>query len=244
MLASKAREKWQIDPILPIYGGEDPRCWLLLEEIKQHIPPPPKTRRRRTRLVTGKSLDSPEKGNVDKKSEKCRQNVRKMSKNCPEELKTQLKDIFWQYFAYLVDAFVSWPCPMLARYRSRRMMECSDSLRNGLAVKNALLGVLEMALRSHGALQSYFPPMQLARGRSETAPESRAKMKCHPDINCCNTNPKLVTGKSLDSPEKGNVDKMSEECRKNVLTVFEHLVHAFVWWPCPRLARYNPKPIG
>ena len=33
--------------------------------------------------VTGKSLDSPEKGNVDKMSEKC-----------PEELKSQFSDIF------------------------------------------------------------------------------------------------------------------------------------------------------
>ena len=40
------------------------------------------------RVVTGKSLDSPEKGNVDKMSEKCR-------KNCPEGPKTQFSDIFW-----------------------------------------------------------------------------------------------------------------------------------------------------
>ena len=59
-----------------------------------------------TKLVTGKSLDSPENGNVDKMSEKCRKNVRKMSKNCPEGLKTQFSDIFWTIFAYLVDAFV------------------------------------------------------------------------------------------------------------------------------------------
>ena len=59
------------------------------------------------RVVTGKSLDSPEKGNVD-------QNVRKMStkmsekcpKNCPKGLKPQFSDIFWTIFAYLVDALV------------------------------------------------------------------------------------------------------------------------------------------
>ena len=57
-------------------------------------------------VVTGKSLDSPEKGNVDKMSEKCRKNVRNMSKNCPEGPTTQFSDIFWTIFAYLVDAFV------------------------------------------------------------------------------------------------------------------------------------------
>ena len=49
-------------------------------------------------LVKGKSLDSPEKGNVDKMSKKCRKNFRKMSKNCPEGLKTQISDIFWTIF--------------------------------------------------------------------------------------------------------------------------------------------------
>ena len=58
------------------------------------------------RLVTGKSLDSPENGNVDKMSEKCPKIVRKMSPNCPDGLKTQFLDIFWTIFAYLVDAFV------------------------------------------------------------------------------------------------------------------------------------------
>ena len=39
-------------------------------------------------VVTGKSLDSPEKGNVDQMSEKCRKNVQKMSQTCPEGLQT------------------------------------------------------------------------------------------------------------------------------------------------------------
>ena len=60
-------------------------------------------------IVTGKSLDSPEKGNVDKMSEKCRKNVRKMSRNCPEGLKTQFSDIFWTIFVYLVDALFGDP---------------------------------------------------------------------------------------------------------------------------------------
>ena len=42
-------------------------------------------------------------------SEKCQ----KMSENCPEGLKTQFWDIFWIIFAYLVEAFVWWPRPML-----------------------------------------------------------------------------------------------------------------------------------
>ena len=50
------------------------------------------------RVVTGKSLDSPEKGNVDKMSEKCRKNVRKMSKNCPEALQTQFCGHFLDIF--------------------------------------------------------------------------------------------------------------------------------------------------
>ena len=41
--------------------------------------------------------------------------IPKMSKNCPEELETQFSDIFWTIFAYLVDYFSWWPCPMLAR---------------------------------------------------------------------------------------------------------------------------------
>ena len=57
----------------------------------------------------GKSLDSPEKGNVDKMSEKYRKNVRKMSENCPEGLKTQFSDIFWTIFAFLVDALFGDP---------------------------------------------------------------------------------------------------------------------------------------
>ena len=42
-----------------------------------------------------------------------------MSKNCPEGLKTQFLDIF----AYLVNAFVWSPCPMLARYKVRGPLE-------------------------------------------------------------------------------------------------------------------------
>ena len=41
-----------------------------------------------------------------------------MSRNCPERLKTQFLDIFWAIFDYLVDAFVWWPCPMLAHYNT------------------------------------------------------------------------------------------------------------------------------
>ena len=66
-------------------------------------PPPPQ---KDPWVVTGKSLDSPEKGNVDKMSEKCRKIFRKMSKNCLEGLKTQFSDIFGAICAYLVDAFV------------------------------------------------------------------------------------------------------------------------------------------
>ena len=47
--------------------------------------------------------------------------------------------------------------------------------------------------------------------------------------------PVIVTGKPLDSPEKGNVDKMSEKCRKNVeklsggaeRTIFGHCLDNF-----------------
>ena len=74
------------------------------------------------RLVTGKSLDSPEDRNADKMSKKYRKNVRKMPKNCPEGPKTQVSDIFWTIFAYLVDAFLWWPCPMLARYKARPLL--------------------------------------------------------------------------------------------------------------------------
>ena len=45
-------------------------------------------------VVTGKALDSPDKGNADKMFEKCRKNVQKISKNCLEGLKTQFSDIF------------------------------------------------------------------------------------------------------------------------------------------------------
>ena len=47
-----------------------------------------------SKIVTGKSLDSPEQGNVDKMSEKYRKIVRKMSKNCLEGLETQFSDNF------------------------------------------------------------------------------------------------------------------------------------------------------
>ena len=74
-----------------------------------------------TTVVTGKSLDSPEKGNVDKMSEKCQRNVRKMSKNCPEPegLKTQFSDILGTMFVYLVDVFVWRPCPTFAHYNTK-----------------------------------------------------------------------------------------------------------------------------
>ena len=77
------------------------------------------------------------------------------------------------------------------------------------------------------------------------------------EIHCGTVTPKngnaleqsLVAGKSLDSPGKGSVDKMSETCRKNVCkmseklpggagkrrfsdilwTIFAYLVYAFVW---------------
>ena len=67
-------------------------------------------------LVTGKSLDSPEKGNV-----------RKMSKNCLEGLKTQFSDCFWTIFAYFVGAFVWWPCPMRAHYKHTPNTFCTLS---------------------------------------------------------------------------------------------------------------------
>ena len=47
----------------------------------------------------------PEKGNVDKMSEKC-----------PKIVRRHRKHIFWTFFAHLVAAFVWRPCPMLARY--------------------------------------------------------------------------------------------------------------------------------
>ena len=59
-----------------------------------------------SRSVTGRSLDSPENGNVENKSPK---NVEKMSEKCPgicpEGLQTQFSDIFGTIFAYLVHAF-------------------------------------------------------------------------------------------------------------------------------------------
>ena len=55
----------------------------------------------------GQIVGQPRKRKVDKMSEKCRKNVRKMSKNCPEGLKTQFSDIFRTiFFAYLLDASI------------------------------------------------------------------------------------------------------------------------------------------
>ena len=47
-----------------------------------------------TWVVTGKALDSPEKGNVDKMSEKCRTNVRKLSGGTGNTIFGQFLDIF------------------------------------------------------------------------------------------------------------------------------------------------------
>ena len=63
----------------------------------------------------GQIVGQPRKRECRQNVRKCRKNVRKMSKNCPEGLKTQFSDIFRTFFAYLVDAFVWRPCPMLAR---------------------------------------------------------------------------------------------------------------------------------
>ena len=54
-------------------------------------------------VATGKSLDSPAKGNVDKMPEK---RPKKLSRNCPEGPRTQFSDIFWTMIAHFVDAFV------------------------------------------------------------------------------------------------------------------------------------------
>ena len=56
---------------------------LFLQEKEQEAGPKhplKKSYRSYFRLVTGKSLDSPEKGNVDKMSEKCPKNVEKLSR--------------------------------------------------------------------------------------------------------------------------------------------------------------------
>ena len=70
-------------------------------------------------VVTGKSLDSPDKQNVNKMSEKCRE---KMSEKCPKIVlrgrKHNFRAFFGTIFAYLVDAFVWSPCPMPARHNS------------------------------------------------------------------------------------------------------------------------------
>ena len=52
---------------------------------------------RQTSIVTGKSLDSPEKGNVDKLSEKCRKNVRNMSKIVPRHCKHNFRTFFGHF---------------------------------------------------------------------------------------------------------------------------------------------------
>ena len=55
----------------------------------------------------GQIVGQPRKRNVDKMSEKCRKKkVRKTSKTCPEELKTQFSDFFCIFLAHLVGAFV------------------------------------------------------------------------------------------------------------------------------------------
>ena len=58
-----------------------------------------------------KSLDSTEKGSVYKMSEKCPKIVwRGWQQN--------FRIFFWINFAYLVDAFIWWSCPMLAHYNN------------------------------------------------------------------------------------------------------------------------------
>ena len=56
----------------------------------------------RCKLVTGKSLDSPEKQNVEKMSKKCPKNVQKLSETPAETNFGHLGDIF----AYLVSASI------------------------------------------------------------------------------------------------------------------------------------------
>ena len=92
-------DQWWIDN--PLFGG-------LEHHLNTHLPSI-------FRLVTGKALDSPEKGNVDKMSEECRKSVIKLFKACPEGLKRHFSD----FLAHVVDAFVWWPCPMRARYNFR-----------------------------------------------------------------------------------------------------------------------------
>ena len=65
----------------------------------------------------GQIVGQPRKRKCRQMSEKCRKNVRKLSENCPEGLKTQFSDIYWTTFAYLVDALSnarplqnSWMC--------------------------------------------------------------------------------------------------------------------------------------
>ena len=63
------------------------RSWeLILNSISDFGPEGPK-------IVMGESLDSPETRNVDKMSERCRNNVRKFSKNCPEGHRAHTKGV-------------------------------------------------------------------------------------------------------------------------------------------------------
>ena len=53
----------------------------------------------------------------------------KVEKNCPKNVqrgrKHNFRTFFWIFFAYLLGAFVWWPCPMLARYNPRLCVWCS-----------------------------------------------------------------------------------------------------------------------
>ena len=65
----------------------------------------------RVSLMTrnGQIVGQPRKRECRQNVRKMLRNVRKMSENCPEGLKTQFSDIFGTIFAYLVDAFVGRP---------------------------------------------------------------------------------------------------------------------------------------
>ena len=63
------------------------------------------------RVVTGKSLDSPEKGNVDKMSEKCPKKCRKIVRKLSENSENTIFGYFLTIFGHLVDAFV-WSDPV------------------------------------------------------------------------------------------------------------------------------------
>ena len=103
----QSTDTWRGVENVPYEGGPNPFFWRgVIREVFH--PPLFSTPLWRPLIhiivVTGKWLDSPVKGNVDKMSEKCRKNVREISKNCPEALRTQFSDIFWTFFAYLVGA--------------------------------------------------------------------------------------------------------------------------------------------